>query len=273
VRWEYEKGGKMTADELLIERDGVITRVILNRPESLNSANSSMLNGLTRAVERAGRDPETRVVVISGAGRAFCSGADIGGGKQSGNGGGGAQDNDTLSAANQAVLALRAVDKPVVAAVNGLAAGVGASLAMACDLVVASTSAYFLLAFTKIGLIPDGGATALIPAAIGRARALRMALLAERISAEQAAEWGMISHVVGDECFEKEVAAVVDVLAGGAPLAFVETKRAINAATLDQLTAAIDRETRSQTMLSRSEDFREGVKAFQQKRRPQFRGA
>jgi enoyl-CoA hydratase/carnithine racemase len=100
-----------------------------------------------------------------------------------------------------------------------------------------------------------------------------MALLAERISAEQAAEWGMISHVVGDECFEKEVAAVVDVLAGGAPLAFVETKRAINAATLDQLTAAIDRETRSQTMLSRSEDFREGVKAFQQKRRPQFRGA
>jgi enoyl-CoA hydratase/carnithine racemase len=144
---------------------------------------------------------------------------------------------------------------------------------MACDLVVASTSAYFLLAFTKIGLIPDGGATALIPAAIGRARALRMALLAERISAEQAAEWGMISHVVGDECFEKEVAAVVDVLAGGAPLAFVETKRAINAATLDQLTAAIDRETRSQTMLSRSEDFREGVKAFQQKRRPQFRGA
>jgi enoyl-CoA hydratase len=268
-----EKGGNVTADELLIERNGAITRVILNRPESLNSARASMLSGLTRAVELAGRDAQTRVVVITGAGRAFCSGADIGGGKQSGNGGDGAQDNDTLGAANRAVLALRAVDKPVVAAVNGLAAGVGASLAMACDLVVASASAYFLLAFTKIGLMPDGGATALIPSAVGRARALRMALLAERISAEQAAEWGMISHVVPEDNFENEVATLVDRLAGGAPLAFAETKRAINAATLDQLTAAIDRETRGQTMLSRSEDFREGVKAFQQKRRPQFCGA
>jgi enoyl-CoA hydratase len=263
--------GRVAVDtqELLVEREASILRLTLNRPDSLNSAGASMLRSLAREVGRASRHEEVRTIVLTGAGRAFCSGADIGGGKDGDRDGG---DNDTLAAANAAVLALRGIDKPVIAAVNGLAAGVGTSLALACDLVVAASSAYFLLAFTKIGLMPDGGATALIPEAVGRAKALRMALLAERIPARQAEEWGLISHVVPDEEFSSKVDSIAGSLASGAPLAFAETKRAINAVTLGHLTAALDRETVGQAKLSRTDDFREGVKAFRQKRLPVFAG-
>jgi enoyl-CoA hydratase len=251
---------------VLVERDGAAVRITLNRPEALNSASAGMLTAVTTALGKAGRDDGVQVIVLTGAGRAFCSGADIGG--DASNGG-----DDTLAAANRTVLAIRNVDKPVLAAVNGLAAGVGVSLAAACDLAVAIKSAYFLLAFTNIGLMPDGGATALIPAAVGRARAMRMALLAERITAAQAAEWGLISHVADDEAFTREVDNVIACLSVGPPLAYARTKRAINDATIEDLACAIDRETVGQEALVHSKDFREGVAAFRERRQPTFTGA
>ncbi|WP_231740394.1 MULTISPECIES: enoyl-CoA hydratase-related protein [unclassified Mycobacterium] len=251
----------------MVEPRDAALRITLNRPDVLNSVDAAMFTTITTALVDAARDSDVRVVVVTGAGRAFCSGADIGAGSDPGGG------EDILNAANRTILAIRALEKPVLAAVNGLAAGVGVSLAAACDLAIAAPNAYFLLAFSNIGLMPDGGATALIPAAIGRSRALRMALLAERVSAADAAQWGLISHIAEGERFGENVDALVARLAAGPPLAYAETKRAINAATVDHLAAAIDRESMGQDRLVRSSDFREGISAFQSKRRPSFGGA
>ncbi|QLL06382.1 enoyl-CoA hydratase [Mycobacterium vicinigordonae] len=256
----------VSEDTLLRQRQGAQLRLVLNRPATLNSVDAATLSALTAAVEEAGNDPQVRVVVLTGNGRAFCSGADVATRDQSG------ADGGTLAAANRAVQAIRTSDKPVVAAVNGLAAGVGASLALACDVVVAQESAYFLLAFTNIGLMPDGGATAVIPAAIGRARALRMALMAERVSATVAEQWGLIGMAVEEAKFTEVVEAVAAKLAAGPPLAIAETKRAINEFTLERFDAALDCETTGQRMLMNTEDFREGIRAFRQKRRPAFNG-
>ncbi|MEU9064889.1 enoyl-CoA hydratase [Streptomyces sp. NPDC048430] len=255
----------MPTDELLVEQDGGVLRLVLNRPDTLNSLNASTLDALTKELKRVEKDQTVRVVLLSGSGRAFSSGADI---VSKGEGG----SNGTLAAANRAVLAIRELDRPVVAAVNGLAAGAGTSLALACDIVLATRSSYFLLSFINIGLMPDGGATALIPAAIGRARAARMALLGEKISAGTAAEWGLISYVVDDDSFADEVDRAVAKLSVGPSLAYAATKRAINSATIDYLAAAIDRETVGQERLLRSTDFIEGVRAFQQKRKAEFTG-
>lgn len=260
-----------TTEELLVEREDAVLRVTLNRPAHLNAANTAVLAALADTIDAAAHDTDVRAIVLAGAGKAFCSGADIGGGSPSA--GTTRTEETVLEAANRAVLALRATDKPVVAAVHGLAAGVGASLALACDLVVAARSVYFLLAFTGIGLMPDGGATALIPAAIGRAKAMRMALLAEKIPADTAEQWGLVSHVVDDDQFADALQGLVTKLTNGAPLALAHTKHAINACTLDDLTAAIGRESQGQDKLSRTQDFKEGVRAFRDKRRPQFAGA
>jgi enoyl-CoA hydratase len=150
--------------------------------------------------------------------------------------------------------------------------GVGASIALSCDVTVVKESAYFLMAFANIGLMPDGGATALIPAAIGRAKAMRMALFAERIPARTADEWGLVSHVADDELFDDEVGKLCGTLAAGPSLAFAEIKRAINASTLEHFAGAIERETAGQTTLYRSQDFREGVRAFRERRSPVFTG-
>ena len=166
--------------------------------------------------------------------------------------------------------AITTVPKPVVAVVHGPAAGVGVSLALAGDIVLAAESAYFLLAFTRIGLMPDGGASALVAAAIGRVRAMRMALLAERIPAADALAYGLISGMHPDAELESAAAAVIDRLAAGPAVALRKTKHAINAATLTELDAAIDRETEGQQILLTSRDFVEGTRAFQQRRAAEF---
>ena len=177
---------------------------------------------------------------------------------------------ETLIQANRAVRAIVNLPRPVVAVVQGPTAGVGVSLALACDLVIASEKAFFLLAFTKIGLMPDGGASALVAASIGRARAMKMALLAERLPADEALAAGLVTavHPAGD--LESEADKVIERLLAGPAVAYAKTKQAINGATLSDLDAALARETDGQHVLLNSHDLREGIKAFQEKRDPTF---
>ncbi|BBY56827.1 enoyl-CoA hydratase [Mycobacterium koreense] len=252
-------------DGILVDlTDGVLS-VTINRPDSLNSVTTDVLDGIAEVMEAAARDARVKVVRLGGAGRGFSSGAGIGADDVAGG-----VPTDIIVAANRAVRAITALPRPVVAVVQGPAAGVGVSLALACDLVLASEKAFFMLAFTKIGLMPDGGASALVAAAIGRIRALRMALLAERLPAADALDWGLISAVYPAEKFDDEVAAVIDGLKTGAAVAFARTKDAINTATLTALDSTLDREYVGQSQLLAANDFREGIKAFQERRNPEF---
>ena len=247
--------------------DGVLS-ITMNRPDSLNSLTEAMLSGIADAVERAADDDRVRVVRLGGAGRGFSSGAGIG--EEDQKGGGTSSPTKIIDEANRAVRALTALPKPAVAVVHGPAAGVAASLALGCDIVLASEKAFFMLAFTKIGLMPDGGASALIAAAVGRVRAMRMALLAERVPAREALDWGLVTAVYPAEEFGAEVDKVVAALVDGPALAFRKTKQAINAATLTELEDAFDREKQGQSVLITSHDFVEGTLAFQQRRSPTF---
>lgn len=246
--------------------DGVLS-VTIDRPESLNSLTTPVLAGIADAMGRAATDPRVKVVRLGGTGRGFSSGAGMSAGDVSGSGGPG---TDIIVEANRAIRAITAVPHPVVAVVHGPAAGVGVSLALACDVVLASDKAFFMLAFTKVGLMPDGGASALVAAAVGRIRAMRMALLAERLPAAEALSCGLVSAVYPADDFETEVDKVVAALLSGPAVAFAKTKDAINAATLTELDAALERELQGQSVLLRSHDFIEGATAFQQRRTPNF---
>jgi enoyl-CoA hydratase len=255
-------------DDLSVElADGVLS-VTLDRPDSLNSLTAAMLKGIADALEQAAGDPRVKVVRLGGAGRGFSSGAGISEEDQATK----AIDGpaSVIDAANGAVRSIVNLPQPVVAVVQGPAAGVGASLALACDVVLASEKAFFMLAFTKIGLMPDGGASALIAASVGRHRAMRMALLAERIPAAEAHEWGLVTAVYPVDQFDAEVDKVVATLASGPAAALRKTKGAINAATLVELEAALEREKQGQLVLISSNDFREGTRAFQQRRPANF---
>lgn len=261
-------GGGDPASSVLVEVSGAVARITLNVPDRLNAVDAEMLATVASAVEAFADDPTVRVITLTGAGRGFCAGAnldvDLAGGES--------VDSSTLYAAGRVVRALVASPKPTVALVGGVAAGVGVSLALACDYVVASESASFVLAFAKIGLMPDGGATALVAASIGRARALRMALTAEKVTGPVAFDWGLVAECVPASEFAARGEAVAAWLAASAPLAVTATKKAINDAALD-LDAALDREEEDQSRLMQSLDFREGVSAFQDKRTPTFVGA
>jgi enoyl-CoA hydratase/carnithine racemase len=237
--------------------DGSVLRIVLDRPDKRNAVNTSMLRELTAAIATA-RSETVGVVVLTGAGQAFCAGGDLSG----------VDTEGAVIAANEAVQAITALPKPVVAGVRGAAAGFGCSLALSCDLVIAERSAFFQLAFTKVGLMPDGGASALLPAAIGRARATRMAMLAEKIPATDAFDWGMISHVVDDEAFDDEVESVLQALAAGPTASYGWTKRALTTTTLSDLTAAQALEAQGQQALTQTDDFRNRVRAFRRGPKP-----
>lgn len=253
--------------DLLTSLDEGVLTLTLNRPEVFNAIGDEMSDHLAGELESAPSRPDVRVVVITGAGPAFSAGADI-----SGEDAHERFDVRALDRANRMVRAVTSCDKPVLAAVNGVAAGVGCSIALASDLVVASSSASFLLAFARIGLMPDGGASHTVAASIGRARAMRMALLAEPLSAADAHASGLVSHLVDDAEFPETVAKLARRLSAGPPLGFAATKKAINAATLDGLDDALERERTGQTILLRTSDVAEGMRAFSERRRPVFRG-
>lgn len=254
-------------DDLRITTDDGVLRMTMHRPQSLNAITAEMSDLIAEELEAAAGRDDVRVVLLVGEGDAFSSGADLSGVDAH-------EDFDVsaLDRANRIIRAIVGLDKPVVAAVNGIAAGVGCSAALACDLVVAKQSAAFLLAFARIGLMPDGGASATVAASIGRARAMRMALLGEVLSAQEAYDAGLVSHLVPDDEFDATVAKVVRRLASGPPLAYAATKRAVNAATLGHLDDALERERAGQTSLLRTSDVAEGMRAFSEKRRPVFRG-
>lgn len=258
-------------DDLTVALDGPVLAVNFNRPDSLNSLTTAMLETLAEVLRQAAGDPRVKVVRLGGTGRGFCAGAGIS-----------AEDQETaraalksgvdplLAAANDAVRTIIELPKPVVAVVQGPCAGVGVSLALACDLVMASDTAFFLLAFTKIGLMPDGGASALVAAAIGRQRAMKMALLAERIPAMDALGYGLVSSVHPAEELARAAESVLATLSTGPAVSLRKTKQAINAATLATLDDAISREVAGQLELLHTEDFAEGTRAFQERRKPQF---
>ncbi|MET0837971.1 MAG: enoyl-CoA hydratase [Marmoricola sp.] len=240
----------------------------LNRPDQFNALTGEMVMTLIRELRSATSRDDVRVVVLTGTGGAFSAGADLGGEN--------AQDNydaDSVDGANMLMRAIIELDKPVVCGLNGIAAGVGMSTALACDLVVATESAALTLAFTKIGLMPDGGATATVAASVGRAKAMRLALLSDLITAQEAYDAGLVSHVFADADYSEQLGKLVGRLSRGAPLAFAATKKAVNAATLDGLDAAFQRERAGQSLLLRTEDVAEGMKAFVEKRRAEFKGA
>jgi len=259
-------------DHLRVSLDGNVLSVTFNRPDSLNSLTPEMVEKLCDVLEAAATDPVVRVVRLGGAGRGFCAGAGISAEDQAAVRGSGGDVDPLLAAINRAVPMIVNLPKPVVAVVHGPTAGVGVSLALACDIVLASETAFFLLAFTKIGLMPDGGASALVAASIGRARAMKMALLAERLPANEAFDYGLVSSVHPAEGLEAEAAAVIEKLAAGPALALSNTKQAVNAATLTALDGALIRETEGQLKLLRTKDFREGTRAFQERRAAVFTG-
>jgi enoyl-CoA hydratase len=245
-----------------VEHDGTVLRIQLDRPEKLNAVDTPMLDELSAQLARAGDDEAIRAVLLTGAGRVFCSGGDLTGGDTAG----------AAEAANRVACAIIASPKPVVAGVDGAAVGFGCPLAVACDLVVAAPWAFFQLAFSRVGLMPDGGASALMPGLIGRARYARMAMTAEKVSATTAFEWGMISHVTRDDDYETVLEEVLQSVAAGPTAALGWTKRALAAATLGELTAVQAIEAKGQLALVDTADFREGARAFRERRGPKFRG-
>jgi 2-(1,2-epoxy-1,2-dihydrophenyl)acetyl-CoA isomerase len=253
--------------------DGVTT-ITLNRPDDLNPLSVLMAQELLSVLEQVDGDPEIRAVLLTGAGRAFSSGADLKGGDRGLTPEG---KPDVLTALrtvyNPLIVKLMTLETPVVAAVNGGAVGIGASLAFACDLIVAADSAYFLLAFVNIGLTVDGGASVVIPARIGYARAIEMAMLGERIPAATAKEWGLVNRVVAAEELASEAGALAAKLAAGPPGSYRASKQLINGACLSNLAERLDAEAVAQQERAESADFVEGVMAFLQKRPANFQGS
>jgi len=258
--------------DLLIEDS--VAQITLNRPERLNAWNAQLGDELRDAILKDAADPSVRAVLITGAGRGFSSGADLKDMLERGASGEEVPDvGDLLRKRYHPIITgIRELPKPVVAAVNGPAVGIGCSLALACDLVWAAESAIFGLAFVNIGLIPDGGSTFLVPAAVGKARALEMALLGEPVPASQAHEWGLVNRVVPDGKLMEETRSLVARLAAGPTLSYANSKRALNNSLFKIMEEQLDLEAEIQSEMAGTSDFTEGVRAFVEKREAAFSG-
>ncbi len=263
----------MSYQNILFALEGGIARLTLNRPDRLNSFNDAMHAEVRDALSRVSADRDIRVLLLTGAGRGFCAGQDLGD-RAVAPGAEAVDLGDSIERNYKPlVLGLRALPVPVVCAVNGVAAGAGANIALACDIVVATKSASFIQAFSKIGLIPDSGGTYFLPRLVGTARAMGLAMLGDKLSAEDAAAWGLIWKCVDDAEFPASVESLVQQLAIGATRGLAAIKQALYAAGDHTLEAQLDLERDLQRALGRSDDYREGVAAFAAKRAPRFAGA
>jgi 2-(1,2-epoxy-1,2-dihydrophenyl)acetyl-CoA isomerase len=252
--------------------DGPAARILLNRPEALNAWNEQFGRDLLDAVTTVAEDDAVRALLITGAGRGFSSGADL---KEQRTNEDGAPDLSTRlkEIYHPIITGLSEMPKPVVAAVNGPAVGIGCSLALAADLIVAAESSYLLLAFVNIGLVPDGGSTAFVPARVGYARAAEIAMLGERVPAEQALDWGLVNRVVPDDELASVSGELLERLANGPTRSYAGAKRLLNRRMYADLAGQLDAEAEAQKEQGSSKDFIEGVLAFVEKRPPNFTGS
>ena len=258
VKWELSEG---------------VGRITLDRPESLNAWTAELGRELKQVVTGDAADSAVRAVLITGAGRGFSSGADLKEGFDPADDGLPDLRKELHELYHPIIAGVRRLEKPVVAAVNGPAVGIGASLALACDLVLAARSAFFGLAFVNIGLMPDGGSTLFVPAAVGKARAFEMAFLGQRVPAEQALDWGLVNELLDDEELEPHAAALAGRLAKGPTRSYASSKQALNNMLYPDLDRQLDLEAELQHALARTMDFQEGVSAFVEKREAVFQGS
>jgi 2-(1,2-epoxy-1,2-dihydrophenyl)acetyl-CoA isomerase len=255
-----------------VNRDGAAVKIALDRPERMNAWSNGLSQDLLAVLREVAADESVRAVMLTGNGRAFCSGADLKDGADEALAG----KLDTYTTLTKwyhpIVTTIREMPKPVLTAVNGPAAGAGLSLALAGDLVVAAESAYFMLAFVGIGLVPDGGASLFVPSRVGFARAAEMAMLGERVSAAKAVDWGLINAAWPDAEFAAKADAMLAKLAAGPTRSYAGSKRELNHWLYDRMAAHLELEATIQGELAASADFVEGVSAFLQKRPPEFGG-
>ncbi len=264
----------MPEENILVSEQKEAVRVItLNRPDKLNSFNDELTFKLQDALKEAEKDESTRAVVITGAGRGFCAGQDLQDRNISEAGGQRPSLGDSIRRRyNPIVIRIRRMEKPVIAAVNGVAAGAGASLAFACDLRIAADSAAFIQSFTRVGLIPDSGSTFFLPRLIGLTRALELMYTAEKLEAAEALALGLVNKVVSADKLMAEALEFAGRLAQGPTKAYGLTKRAVNRVVFADLEELLDYEASLQEIAGRSDDFQEGVRAFVEKRQPVYSG-
>ena len=254
---------------VLYEKTGNIARITLNRPDVFNAFNDDQSYQLQDALKQATKDAEVRVIVLTGAGKAFCSGQDlkaIAGSK-----------NRSLSESlykryNPIIRAMREMPKPIICRLNGVAAGAGASLALACDFIVAAEHASLIEVFVNVGLVPDSGSSYFLPKAISPARAFEMCTMAGKVTAQQALEWGLINRVVSADLLDETVAGIAEYYANAPTMAIGMIKQMLNKAAYSDLETMLQYEAYCQEIAGRSEDYREGVTAFNEKRKPEFKG-
>jgi 2-(1,2-epoxy-1,2-dihydrophenyl)acetyl-CoA isomerase len=264
----------MSYETVKWEQQGGVGRITLDRPETLNAWTAEFGREMSEVVNERAADESVRAVLVTGAGRGFSSGADLKAGFEPH-----PDDNmpdvrkELLELYHPIIVGIRTLPKPVVAAVNGPAVGIGCSLALACDIVLASDAAFFGLAFVNIGLMPDGGSTLFVPATVGKARAFQMALLGERVTAQRALDWGLVNEVHKQEELLPTAQAMVERFAAGPTRAYAAAKRALNQSVYPDMEQQLDLEAELQHQLARTPDFMEGVGAFVEKRPPAFTGA
>lgn len=262
----------MTYEQIKTDRHGSVTRITLNRPDRLNALTHAMSDELVDAFTEAREDASVRAILLTGAGRGFCAGQDLTEFSETSDGKPPDIEAHLERAYHKLIPIMVEIPKPVVCAVNGVAAGAGVSLAIACDVRIASEAARFTQAFVKIGLVPDSGGTWLLPRVVGAAKALELSITGEMVDAESALRMGLVSRVVAADALEKESLDYAAALAALPTVAIGEAKALIRDAIASDLNQALRREAQAQSRMGQTHDFMEGVTAFNEKREPRFEG-